>query len=272
MKYTLSLLFLFSIQIGFSQEYDTVFIEKENIDSNNETYKIGNVYLFNYEIIERGQKFKLLNNKGIGINRVFELVPYMADTVKIDQIHLIVSPVEAADRTNENQTQISYFEAPFFNSFSSTGVVDNDQNVWIHPIRNGFFNALETCPFPFVKLPLKVGATWNDAMIIGEGWGDEKWGTWEGKLLLNYDYTITEKVTLETDIGPVVCYVVESTAESTIGLTKLKSYFSKEYGFVRLEYDLINDLKVNLWIVDFKTGMEFNDTRTFFRTKEYIKQ
>ena len=141
------------------------------------------------------------------------LLLFLADTVGLIQIHLIVKPVEETERTNKNQTQISYLEAPYFESSSSTGVVDNEENVWIHPIRNGFFNSLETCPFPYVKLPLKIQSEWSDAMLIGEPWGDDKWGKWDGQLLLNYHYTITGKETIKTKIGQIECYIVESTAK-----------------------------------------------------------
>tara|TARA_R110002072_G_scaffold302305_1_gene484663 strand:+ start:1603 stop:2421 length:819 start_codon:yes stop_codon:yes gene_type:complete len=271
MKFTLTILFFFVYQFGLPQQYDSVFIEEEDIDSNNKTYKIGNVYIFDYEIIQSGEKYKLIQSKGMFKNRVFELAPFSADTIGLLQIHLIVKPVEDIERTNSNQTQISYLESPYFESSSSTGVVDNDKNVWIHPIRNGFFNSLETCPFPYVKLPLEIGSEWSDAMLIGEPWGDEKWGKWDGQLLLNYNYKITGKSSIKTKIGQIECYVIESTAVSEIGETKLKSYFSTEFGFVRLEYNLINDLNINFWLSDFMVGKEFNDTRTFFKTKEYIK-
>lgn len=68
------------------------------------------------------------------------------------------------------------------------------------------------------------------------------------------------------------CFVIVSTATSDIGTSKLTSYFSETYGFVKLEYELLNDLKVNMWLIDFHTGKEFNDTRTFFKTKKYIKE
>lgn len=272
MKQNLLILLLITFQLGFSQQYDSVIFEKDNIDSNNEVYKTGNVYIFDYEIIENGKKYKLLKNKGMFKRREFELVSILVNTIKIDKIHLIVKPVEESERTNENQTQISYLEGPFFESSSSTGVVDNKENVWIHPIRNGFFNSLETCPFPYVKKPLMIGLEWKDEMLIGEGWENEKWGQWEGRLLLEYVYKVVAKEKIDTKIGKIECYIIESTASSEIGKTKLKSYFSNEYGFVRLEYNLINDIKVNFWIVDFQKNKEFNDMRTFFQTKEYIKQ
>ena len=76
MKLRLALIFFFAIQIGFPQQYDSVFIEEENIDSNNKTYKIGNVYIFDYEIIQDGQKYKLVKNNGMFKNREFELAPF----------------------------------------------------------------------------------------------------------------------------------------------------------------------------------------------------
>lgn len=272
MKIKLPLLLFLIFQFGFSQQYDTVVMENEDIDANNKIYKIGNVFIYDYEILQNGKRFKLKNNSGMFAGREFELAPIGTDGIEVDEIHLIVRPAEDGDRTNENQTEISYLQAPGFSSLASTGVVENDANIWIHPTRTGFFNALETAPFPFVKSSLKVGLEWTDQMLIGEGWGNDLWGKWEGQLLLTYNYKISGKETLNTEIGNIECFIIESVASSTLGETRLKSYFSEELGFVRMEYELLNDLKVNMWMIATKTGMDFNDMRTFFQTKEYVKQ
>jgi len=272
MKLTLTTLILFIFHFGFSQQYDTVFIEEIDIDENNTIYKPGNVFIYDYEIIIDNVAYKLNTNKGMAARREFELVAIDADSIGVDKIHLIVRPVEEGERTNKNQTQISFLQEPIFDSMSSTGVVENEVNVWIHPIRTGFFNALQTGPFPFVKYPLTIGSIWTDEMMIGQAWGSELWGEWEGQLLQSYTYILTAKETLQTPIGEVECYVIESTATSRLGTTVLKSYFSETYGFVRMEYQLFNNLKVNKWLIDTKTGKEFNDMHTLFQTKQYIKQ
>jgi len=272
MKLNLTLLFLIISQIIFSQQYDSVVYDKEKPDANNEIYKTGKVYIFDYEIIYKGIRHKLKKNNGMFASNDFELATIGADSIMVDKIHLIVQPILEANSSNENQTQISYIEEPAYQSFHSTGLVENEENIWIHPIRKAFFNSLETAPFPFVKKPLKTGLEWKDEMKIGQGWRNEMWGTWDGQLLLTYDYRITGKVTLTTEIGELDCFIIESSANSTIGETKLKSYFSETYGFVRLEYELLNNLEVNFWLVDYKTGKKFNDMRTFYQTKEYIKQ
>jgi hypothetical protein len=278
MNSKLTFLFLIFVQIGFSQQYDSVVIEEDSIDLNNKIYKPGSVFVYDYEIIINDKKYKLKKNRSRHNQETkkreidFDLVPIASDSIGVDKIHLIVKPVEDTDRTNENQTQISYIEEPIFASFSSTGAVENNSNVWIHPIREGFFNSLETAPFPFIKSPFKIGTEWTDQMLIGEGWGNEMWGKWQGELLLTYTYKITDRKTIKTKVGEIDCFIIESKATSDIGASKLTSYFSEKYGFVRLEYQLLKKLKVNMWLVNFKTDVVFNDTRTFFMTKQYIKQ
>lgn len=259
MNRKLTLLFLIIFQIGVAQQYDTVVIETGDVDANNEVYKVGNNYVFNYEVIRNGQKLKLKKNKGMFSSTDFELVPLGTNMIDVDKIRMIVQQVSDSERTNKGQTEISYIQEPLSRGMSSTGLVDNDKNIWIHPIRTGFFNALETAPFPFVKKPLKVGTEWTDKMMIGEPWGNELWGKWEGQLLLSYHYKVMAVEILKSGIGDVECYIIESTAQSDLGETKLKSYFSTIHGFVRMEYELFNDLKVNFWLIDYKPNGAFKN-------------
>jgi hypothetical protein len=265
------LIVLMLSQTVYSQQYDGMVKENKDVDSNNEIYKTGNVFIFDYEIIYNAEKCKLRENNGMFANSEFAVAAAETRSIEVDKIHLLVLPVSDDERTNENQTEISYLQDPVFASLSSTGVVENPSNVWLHPFRKGFFNSLETAPFPYVKKPLKIGAEWSDQMKIGEGWRNKMWGLWEGSLLLSYNYKIVGKESIEICGEDIDCFIIESTATSHIGETKLKSYFSESLGFVRLEYELLNDLKVNMWLIDFKTGKEFNDTKTFFQTGEYIK-
>ncbi len=262
---------LLIVGISCSKEFATLFIEKENIDSNNRIYKPGNVFIYDYEIIQDERKLKLEKNEGMFALSEFKLVPPTSDEIKVDKIHMIVLPVSGSDRTNKNQTQIAYLQDPIFSSMSFTGVVENEINVWIHPVRKGFFNSLEIAPFPFIKYPSVIGKKWNDQMKIGQNWSNEIWGFWQGDLLLRYHYEIVGKESLSTKMGEIECYVVNSSAQSDIGVTNLKSFFSETFGFVRLEYQLLNGLKVNMWLDDYMTGKEFNDVETFLKTKKYLK-
>lgn len=259
-------------QTAFCQQYDTVFLEEEDVDADNEIYKIGNVFIYDYEIIIDGEPHKLMHNSRSFARRQFELVPADTDSVGIEKIYLLILPSEEGARSNENQTEIALLQGPAFDSYSTTGAVENDQNVWIHPIRSGFFNSLETAPFPYIKKPIEIGAEWSDQMVIGDGWGDELWGDWEDELLLTYNYKITGKETVKLPIGELECYVIESTAKGDPIFTKLTSWFSEEYGFVKYEYELMNDIRVTMEMIEFMSGREFNDAPALFKTGEYLKK
>lgn len=248
----LTLLFLVISSIGLAQNYDTVIMDTQNIDATNEVYLVGNAYIFDYEIIKDGKVLKLKTNKGMYADAEFELVPLATADIEVDRIRLVVQQVSDTERTNEGQTEVSYIQDPLAKGMSLTGLVDNSNNIWLRPIRTGFFNALQTAPFPFVKKPLRVGAEWSDKMAIGPNWSNPLWGTWEEPLLLSHHYKVIKMETVKTPFGALECYVIESSATSDIGTTKLKSYFSDLYGFVRMEYELLNNLKVNLWLVDLK--------------------
>ena len=257
MRLTKLLTFLLLAHFSFAQQFNSLFIERKNIDANNLIYQTGRLFVFDYEIIENDKKYKLSYNEGYP-NEKFELVYIETDTLDL-KIHLLVPKPNKSERTNKKQTEIKYLYGPVFKSINGTGIVENEKNTWIHPPRQGFFKALETCPFPFVSLPLEIGKQWNDKMKISNHWSHEKWGAWEKKLMLSYNYKITERTVIETGIGNLDCYVIESSAESRIGESRLRSYYSEKYGFVRMEYEMVTGLKVNIWLDRFSENNNFND-------------
>ena len=195
MRHTLILLFLLITELCFSQQYNTLEIERKDIDSNNEIYKVGNAFTFDYEIFIDNNKYKL-NYNGEFPGDSFTLEKEENDTIDLN-IQLIVPKVDKSQKTNKKQTEIYYVIEPKLKDnnigIGQTGAIENNNNVWIHPPRSGFFSALETCPFPYIKFPIEIGKEWHDKMKIGDQWSNEKWGIWNKKLLLSYDYKITEK-------------------------------------------------------------------------------
>ncbi|PXY02162.1 hypothetical protein DF185_05825 [Marinifilum breve] len=258
MKLKILMLSLLVCNIAYSQQFKTLVIEKQQVDENNQIFKTGNAFVYDYEIIDNGEKYKLSVNKGMHAGSGFELIKEGLDTTNL-KIQLLVPKVNAKTRTNKNQTEIYYIFEPNYNSFNRTGIVENSNNTWIHPPREGFFRALETCPFPFVKLPLQIGKKWSDKMKISNSWSHEKWGVWNGKLMLNYDYEIAKKLKLKTAMGDLECFVINASANSDIGKSYLKMYYSEMYGFIRLEYTMATGLQVNLNMEKCSSGNDFND-------------
>ena len=189
------------------------------------------------------------------------------DSLKISEIHLTVIKPRVFKRTNKNQTEVYYSYEPNPKIVSATGIVENAENIWVHPPRDGFFKSLETCPFPYVKLNKPIGYRWTDSMSIANHWADKKWGLWEGRLLLNYEYEISGKEIILTKIGELDCIVINAIATSNIGQSRLKYYFSQEYGFIKLEYILFTGLEIELNIVQIIDGPILRNAGDFFDNK-----
>lgn len=227
--------------LAFSQQYDGVYIEKMNIDKNNRIYTPGREFVFSFKIIDNDSTYFLKDNTPYP----YELAKNN-DSLIVSDIYLTVIKPRVFQRTNGKQTEVYYSYNPTPSTVSSTGIVENDKNIWIHPPRDGFFKALETCPFPYIKLDSPIGYKWTDSMSIGAHWSNKKWGEWSGRLLLNYEYEIIGKEKIHSTLGEVDCIVINATATSKIGQSKLKSYYSEKYGFIKLEYTLFTGLEVEL--------------------------
>ncbi len=77
-------------------------------------------------------------------------------------------------------------------------------------------------------------------MSVGENWSDERWSKWHGSIDITYQYEIIKIEKINTIFGEIDCYVREGIAESSIGKTKLISYFHEKYGFIKYEFHAID--------------------------------
>jgi hypothetical protein len=135
--------------------------------------------------------------------------------------------------------------------FQNTGIIENDQNLWLHPPRSRFFKILELCPFPYVKFA-SAELEWKDSLRISSNWQDARWAKWEGELKVGLTYANIGYETVETRLGEVRCLVTESTAVSDVGTSFLTTYFHSDLGFVKLEYEILNRYRVLLELVEIK--------------------
>lgn len=149
-----------------------------------------------------------------------------------------------------NQTALSYTYKEG-EPFSMSGAIENESNIWIHPPREDLFKILELNPFPYIKAPFEVGNEWEWDLVIGNGYQDERWALWEGTINNQMNYKIIDYKTLETELGKLDCFVIESEAKSEIGESSLKAFFNPKYGFVKLDYTNIDGSKILLNLIDY---------------------
>lgn len=162
-----------------------------------------------------------------------------------------------------NQTQILFnywTDSGPLKRRSISGVIENEKNIWMHPPRDGYFRILALNPYPFIKFPYTVGNRWQWSLALSDKWKDERWATWEGQLVCAYEYTISDRRTVDSAFGPIDCLEISSIMSSNIGESALVSQFHPQYGFVKLSYTNIDRSETELQlqnITDSETAHEF---------------
>ncbi len=227
------------------EEFDSTGYEIPLYNYNNKIFTEGKRFTYSYDFKKTDSSyfFKLTNED-------WELVPANeVDSITVFTVSLTVIPL--LNQTNEGQTLVSYK----FNTeptFSMTGVIENEANIWVHPPRNALFKILELNPFPYVKYPLKVGNKWNWKLSIGDHWADKRWKLWQGRITNKFSYEIIDQSKIETQFGLINCYEIFSSAQSELGKTSLRTWFNDELGFVKLEYINIDNSSLTLYLTDVK--------------------
>lgn len=220
----------------------------------NKAYRIDKRFVFDYFIIKDGDTLQItapkFNNPEADFQHVWDFIPRnLAHEDKIETISITVLP----GISNENQTMLKY-EYQFtkedaYNTFSSTsGVIENEMNTWMHPHRDKYFMILELNPFPFIQQPFKPGTKWKWNLAIGDHWNDPRWKTWAGSIRNEYEYEIIGMEKLQTSVGEMDCWIVQGIATSSIGSTGLIAYYNEENGFVKLDYVNIDRSRLTIKI------------------------
>jgi hypothetical protein len=113
---------------------------------------------------------------------------------------------------------------------TSEGVIENIEEIWMHPFRSNQYNFTEVAPFPEIKLPLRIGKSWTGTLHI-QGWGDWK------NTHKYAEYKVVGKETIETNFGRIEnCWKIESKSEFELGESTFDYWFNKELGFVKMKY------------------------------------
>jgi len=243
-----------------------VYVEKVSPDDNtldrytkdNEIYTTDRTFIYDYYIVRNGDTLKIEAPLSIppesDFQRMWDFLPANENNPnKIETISIKVLNGISNERQTEVKYDYQYLVKPGFEPFSSTsGVIENKLNTWMHPHRDKYFMILELNPFPYIQRPFKIGNKWIWSLEIGDYWKDDRWKTWDGSIQNNYEYEIVSEEKLNTAIGTMDCWVVQGTATSEIGATGLIAYFNEKNGFVKLDYINIDKSKLIIEIKEIR--------------------
>tara|TARA_X000000368_G_C22825574_1_gene621034 strand:- start:422 stop:820 length:399 start_codon:yes stop_codon:yes gene_type:complete len=121
-------------------------------------------------------------------------------------------------------------------------------NVWIHPFRRAtYFAMLNINPYPYVKYPISIGDEYKwELKVGGNTYTNPIWAEWEGSTNRKHLYKVVNKVEKDYPFAKgAVVYHIQATSTSEIGDSSADFWFSKEFGFVEMNYTNINGTKFN---------------------------
>jgi hypothetical protein len=247
MRISIVILFVISFLGLQAQDYESVHIEKgKNPDIDNKIFKSGRALLYQLSVYESGDKKQLVFSD---TDWDLEEISKESSKDQVNRIIYLTASANRSKRTNKRQTEVIIGFEPQGKTFQNTGIVENAQNIWLHPPRSRFFKILELCPFPYVKLS-SDDLEWKDKIKIDQKWQDRRWATWEGDQTIDLNYVNKGFKNIETHLGEFSCLITKSTAKSTVGESFLTTYFNSELGFVKMEYEILGRYKVRLELVE----------------------
>ena len=230
-----------------------------NLDNN--IYIPGREFFFTYQLIKNGDTLRVrVNHRNDTKTQNWSFfknneedsltISYLSFKVKNGYGGLDALFPEYS-QTIIQQNYYSFYREILFDG--STGIIENEKNIWMHTFRGKYFSVLEFSPFPFFALPARAGKEWtwklND---ISERWSDPRIIEYQGKQSAAYHYKIVGKKKVTSPLGTKECYVTEATAITSLGSTKLISYFNSEYGFMQLDYTNVDGSTIELKLADVK--------------------
>lgn len=163
----------------------------ERIPKRRTIFKPCREYIFKATFLDfKGKLISENQIKMVVSGRRWEFQPEMQDEVIIEYEY------KQEDITKINEYHINKVMAhQGWEKSITTGIIENAEQVWMHPFRDNQYIFTEVAPYPDVKLPLSVGKTWTWELNIYRGWGE--WNNSTG----NFIYLVESNEDIQTPFG-----------------------------------------------------------------------
>ena len=135
--------------------------------------------------------------------------------------------------------------------FEVTGYIDNREEFWTHPPRDGdYIKQMEFLPFPNIKYGKK---NWkSDLEISSVYFSDRRWAVWDGDVKLHNRYkVIRENSIIKINNIEFICTEILAKMNSKIGNTEVIFYFKGNL-LIKAQYYLLNGDKLEMILKNYE--------------------
>lgn len=215
---------LFSCQQEKRSFEDIPCIESPNISNNNQRHIYKPCRTFIYKARYWDHEYNLLSDELIQVDvpgRAWEHQPDRQDEIVIQYQY-------NAEDIGRLQSYRLNPDLSYWTEKTTTGIIEDEDQFWIHPFRSNQYDFTEVAPFPEVTFPLSIGKIWGGSLSIGEGWG-----VWSNSSV-NHRYEIIAHEEVEIPFAVLKAWEISSIATAPYGTSFHNFWFNEEYGFVKM--------------------------------------
>lgn len=134
-----------------------------------------------------------------------------------------------------------------------TGAIVKRDSIWMHPPRSYLFTILETSAFPFIKLPFSLGNSWKWQLEVSKAWLSGYPELYKkvnsSKLTFYHSYEIIDRNTKNTKLGPINCFKVKATTQSTLGNRNAYFLYNNGYGFIQMIFETYDNKRIQMDLI-----------------------
>ncbi|MGB0930990.1 MAG: hypothetical protein ACPGVB_09460 [Chitinophagales bacterium] len=219
---------LYDIRTTYASEEDSTIVERK-IPKYRVIYPAGRIYI--YEATYIGVEGDTLSQEKVewmATGKRTEFSPNRQD-IMVYKYHY--SP-EDSIRFIENPTinkKANY--ANRWKSKKEEGIIENVENVWLHPMRHNQYSFTQVAPYPHLRYPLEIGNKWSTSLEMLGTDGDWSYAN------IQKNHEITDSFTKSyPNIGTLKCWELNATATFKMSTSTLQYFFNEQYGFTELHY------------------------------------
>ncbi|MBI1836003.1 MAG: hypothetical protein HYR91_01930 [Flavobacteriia bacterium] len=212
-----------------NNSFDTI-ERNELIKSNNRIFKKGRIFFYRSFFIFKNDTILIDTIKIIALGKRWFQQPNMQKTISISYSQ------KKSDSTKISKI-IDNACQPWID-YTEEGIIENEHQFWIHPIRNNQYIMCEIAPFPCVEYPLKINHEWERNLSIFDGYGK-----WNGYKLISKYQILKKNKKVKLNNEKLKCW--EIIATNNLG-NKVRYFFNEEIGFFSILYEFNNQVNIYL--------------------------
>lgn len=132
----------------------------------------------------------------------------------------------------------------------STGIIEEDHYIWLHPPRDDEFSILEYSPFPAIRFPVSQNKNWKWKLTPNKYWVNKEYDIKEDDVLM-YDFNNTGLVnhTLKYQNSTIECWKIDAESTDLKNSRSFSGLFNSEYGFVKMTFTNIDKSIITLELI-----------------------